>query len=335
MSNKRDLLSLLLQRARSQEQAAHENANEAPRKAVDTNAGEPEVRIAPPARVEPSDGVRPISPRQTARSRPSPQNAPARDANNPGAHGANVLNSLNVKAPPPRVHIESTREEPITLSQIANSPTHAAPGKQRASMTPEILSRIIIYPILFVALIAAIVFAWNRFSGNATDSKGELSNGDSKELNLNNTDPNQLQNAAGAQNRSSPEDLASNPPADPSNENAAAPGNTTNNVHVIRAIAYTDSPDGLERANTTVSELRKRGFSDARTVRLPKDKEATRFEIVVLLGRAESARDSTLVQLRERLQTLPGFLSSQSKQRPFQGSLIMRQPDADRAPSSR
>ncbi|MFN0207259.1 MAG: hypothetical protein ACKVS6_13220 [Planctomycetota bacterium] len=332
MSNKRDLLSLLLQRSQSQDGAA-----EPVRDRVDTNPAEPQVRISPPARIETSDGVRPSPPRQPLRARPAPQAAGVRHTtNNTDTNSAVVPNPSNVKAAPPRMHVESTREEPITLSQIANSPAHAAPGAKRRGMTPEMLSRIIIYPILFVAFVGAVVFAWQKFSPG---SQGDISNSGSNGTNLNNTEQAELQNPAGSGPGDSNAEIdVNNPNASGGNENAASAGsiqNVTNNTHVIRAIAYSDSPDGLERANTTVSQLRQRGFPDARAVRLPKDKEATRFEIVVLLGSGESSRDSSLVQLRERLQTLPGFLSSQAKQRPFQDSFIMRQPDADRVPTSR
>jgi hypothetical protein len=301
MAKSRDLLSLLLQRERAREGDANEGGSN-PAPAGSTETSEPAVRPSAP---------RPVATRQ----RPAtPAESPARREVAPSAA--------------PRVHVEPVRDEPITLSQIASSRVPSSDPVARLSLSPIMIFRMIAYPVLFVALIAVVIFAWNRVVGASRDGSPQGGGTETPDPNRSRIEKPITKNSPDAPNVNKDNEGAQPPEGA---GGADAPGQ----VYVIRAISYSDTPDGVERASSTVSELRTHDFPDARSVRIPRDKDGTRFEIVVLAGRGSSPRDPSLVQLRERLQALPGFGPGQNRQRPFEGSFIVRQPDADRASHSR
>lgn len=246
----------------------------------------------------------------------------------------------------------------MTLTQIAATPAPSQPRTHARTTSELALMRLVLYPILFLILIFALWFAWGRVFGSAAagsgqniDKSGKLNdsasdnsktggpagehpergignnnNGAGANMNIGNSGNNSNNNNSEINNPAAGENGAS------SAQNSPAGGER---IQVLRIAAYPDSPDGLEIANATVSKLRELGFTDARAVRVAKDKEGKRFEIVLLAGRGDSARDPDLIRLGERIRALPPFTPGQSKKHPFDDALIVRQPEADATAGAR
>lgn len=306
----------------------------------DGASGEQQPRTftpAPPPRVTDPE-VRPSSPRPTLRGRQTLQKLTGALQKSAGGNATNSAPLVSA----PRLYVPAGAKEPISLTQIAATPAPSKPRSHSRTLSELAVARLLIYPVLLLVLLLALWFAWGRMFGsnagggvnnvnnpngpgvhnsnNNENRSGAGENGDINKIDGNNYSPgpsqdNTLQNRQNIQNED-----AKNPPAHP---------------HILRAIAYPDSGDGVELANTTVSQLRQRGFPDARSLRLAKDAEGKRFEVVVVVGLGETARDPALLSLGERLRAVPGFGPGQSKQRPFEDAFIIRQPEADRGGSLR
>lgn len=366
--SRRDFLSLLMERERARSEAARAgDAAGAPAPEVT----DPETRPAAPrtsnrARPTPPPGL-PMAPtpvKPAGMKSAAPKAPPVRVSDDAVARDAVARETVPSDAPraaphdptrAPRVHVEPARHDPITLGQLAKEPIPTLKAPSRVSLSPVAITRLVVYPLLLIALVAVGMFAASRLGG------GQRSSGAGPENNEGAPTPGALGNSA-------KKDLQDGLVGDPANatpgsglvpgnagtssdggivEGRIADGRITNassapretapgdsaagpsHPHVIRAATYPDTPEGMESANTAVSGLRQRGFSDARAIRLPRDKEGRRFDVVILVGRGESARDRDLLSLGERLRPLPGFGPGQAKQRPFSDSFIMRQPEAD------
>ncbi|MBI3819645.1 MAG: hypothetical protein HY286_13200 [Planctomycetes bacterium] len=308
----RDLLSLLLQRAQARESSANPEADARP-------ASSPEPQM--------SDlDTRPSAPRSIVRARAS-----ASKPNEPTVRKSSPTPAVSA----PRVYVPSGSKDPITLDQIAASAIPGNPRSHSGTISELTIMRGILYPVLLLLFVGACWYAYNRLfvpsdagdnnnpgagSGAGNGSGSFINNSGAGGIIQNGGNEGGVANQNGLQNPANP--VAASIPAD------ANPA--SGHPQVIRAIAYPDTAEFIELATSTVSQLRQHGFPDARAVRTPRDKEGKRFEIVVLVGIGESARDPKLIAIGERLRAMPGFGAGQSKQRPFEDALIIRQPDSDR-----
>jgi hypothetical protein len=253
---------------------------------------------------------------------------------------------VEASPPPARTHVDDDRVMPRSLNDIAKAPIPeglAAPARARGFPIPPVWrSRLVVYPVIALGLGLSLYVAFSSKLFSRTDAKGPNDPASDRSVDNPSGAP-WLDKKPADANTPAPEGDASvnpgnggtpaRPPGLPTPGSAEGDGAAPAvSGFVIRAITYPDNSDGIERAQSTVAELVSRGFTDARWVRLPQGK---RTEVVVLVGHGASPKDTALVSTVQRLIALGGFGKGQAKQRPFADAYLIRQPEADRASSSR
>jgi hypothetical protein len=263
-----------------------------------------------------------------------------------------------VEASPPtaRTHVDDDRVMPRSLNDIAKAPIPeglAAPVGPRGFPIPPVWrSRLIVYPVIALGLGLSLYVAFGSKLFSRTDAKGpndptsdrsvdnpsgapwlDKRPGDGKSVDGSTPAPDGDANVNPGNGGTPARPPGLPTPGNPNPGNAEGDGAApAASGFVIRAITYPDNSDGIERAQSTVAELVSRGFTDARWIRLPQGK---RTEVVVLVGHGVSPKDTALVSTVQRLIALGGFGKGQAKQRPFADAYLIRQPEADRASTSR